>query len=336
MKKLLYVILGLIGIYLILALVGKSRCVVERSVVVNQPVDVVKKALTDHKFFHDKWSPWTEKDPAAVTNYIGNPGEIGHAMTWSSKVEEVGQGTLAIVAMNGDSIIEDLSFEGMGTSKAYYIVTAKDGGSNVTWGMDMKIGFFFRPIMMFMNMDKMIGPDYEKGLANLKKAMESMPAENTASTTYEVKEMEWPESHYVAAKRQILTLAEMAPFFAKNFPAIAEALGKEKIQPIAPPTSIYWSFDEKEMKGDLTAAFKVGSATKVKGWESYSFPAGKVLMVDYYGAYEKIGDAHMAIGTHMKEKGIKDQTAVFEEYVTDPMSEKDTAKWLTKVYYLLK
>jgi effector-binding domain-containing protein len=335
MKKLLYVILGIVVLYLILALVGKSRVIVERSIVVNQPVEMVKKHLGDHKFFHEKWSPWTEKDPAMTINYTGNPGEVGHSMNWSSKVEEVGQGTMAITAVNGDSIVEKLSFEGMGDSKAYFISTPKDGGTNVTWGMDMHIGFFSRPIMMFMNMDKMIGPDYEKGLANFKKVMESIPAE-TAASKLEVKETEWPETYFVGSKRQIVGMNEMQNFFGKHFPAIGEALGKDKIQPTAAPIALYWSFDEKEMKGDMAAVFKVGTPAKVKGFETFTFPAGKVLVVDYYGPYEKIMDAHIAIGEAMKQKGINDQHAVFEEYVTDPGTEKDSTKWLTKVYYLLK
>ena len=109
---------------------------------------------------------------------------------------------MAITAMSGDSIVMALGFEGHGESKAYYIVKDSSGNAAVTWGMEMNIGFFGRPIMMFMNMDKMIGPDFEKGLNKLKTAVESIQQEVEAN--YEIKEVEWPETNYAGSKKEII------------------------------------------------------------------------------------------------------------------------------------
>jgi effector-binding domain-containing protein len=331
MKKILYVIIAIGVLYIVLALFGKPDVKVERQISISKPAEVIMPKLTDLKFFHDQWSPWTEKDTAMVTNYSGEPGKIGHKMDWSGN-KNVGTGSMEITNIKNDSIIMKLVFKGKGESKGYYIVSGKDKMTNVTWGLEMKIPFFARPVMMFMNMDKMMAPDFENGLAKLKKVMEETKEESVAS--YEIKEIEWPETNYIG-KKETLTFDKLAEFFGKNYSAISAELGKNKIQAEGPPSSIYWTFDQQAGKTEVAAVFKVAKGTKLKGYESFSFPASKVLQLVYNGGYSKIGDAHMALGKYMKDKALTQNVAV-EEYITDPMTEKDSTKWQTNIYYLLK
>jgi effector-binding domain-containing protein len=65
-------------------------------------------------------------------------------------------------------------------------------------------------------------------------------------------------------------------------------------------------------------------------------PAGKALVIDYYGSYEGIGGAHMAMDEYVKSNNLKQKSPVLEQYITDPETEPDTSKWLTKVIYLLE
>jgi len=62
------------------------------------------------------------------------------------------------------------------------------------------------------------------------------------------------------------------------------------------------------------------------------------LVVDYYGNYDGTVAAHSALEKYMKENNMADQLAfpVIKECVTDPMTEPDPSKWLTRVYYLLQ
>src|SRR4051812_35455009 len=109
MKKVLYVIVGIILLYLILALIGPAHMRFEKKISINKPVDMVKKHVSDYKFFHDKWSPWTELDPNMKTTYTGNPGEVGHKYEWSGN-KDVRSGSMEIIAFNGDSINQKLGF----------------------------------------------------------------------------------------------------------------------------------------------------------------------------------------------------------------------------------
>jgi effector-binding domain-containing protein len=330
MKKILYILIGLVVLYVILCLCGPSSVKVERSIQINVSADVVRSKIVDLKFFHESWSPWTEKDPDMTVTYSGETGKEGSSMSWVSDKKEVGKGTMTYKGMHGDTIVESLYFDGQGEAQVFHIVSAEGTGSKVSWVMQNAVPFPFRAIMLFMNMDKMVGPDFEKGLAKLKSVLEAMPV----AKTYDINELEWDAKTYYGQGDK-LRFNEVAAFFGINYPKIGEELAKAKVKPIGQPKAIYFTFDEKTMVTDVAAVMEVPNKAKVANFQKFETPASKVLHVEYYGDYGKSIDAHNAIANYMKEKGLT-QNVVIEEYVTDPMMEKDTAKWLTNIFYLVK
>ena len=333
MKKILYVVIGLFVIYLILCMVGPSSIKVERSTEINAAADAIRTKIVDLKFFHESWSPWTEKDPGMKVTYSGEPGKEGSSMSWESEKKEVGKGSMTYKYTHNDTVMQSLYFEGQGEAQVYHVVSSEgDTKSKVTWIMQNKVPFFLRAIMLFMNMDKMVGPDFEKGLSKLKTTIESMHAEPTAH--YDVKELNW-EAKTFYGRGEKLAFDKMAAFFGENFPKLAADLEKAKLKAIGAPKAIYFTFDEKTMITDFAAVMEVANGSKLNGWEKFESPAGKVLLIEYYGPYDKSAQAHYAMDAYMKEKGLK-QSLVLEEYVTDPMTEKDSTKWLTNIYYLVK
>jgi effector-binding domain-containing protein len=332
MRKILYVLLGLVALYFILCIVGPGHVKVERSIDINASTDLIKAKLADYKFFHESWSPWTEKDPGMKTTYTGEAGKEGHSIAWESDKKDVGKGSMTYNGAHGDTVMHTLSFEGQGDAKIYHVVAANGSASKATWVMESETPFMFRAIMLFMNMDKMLGPDFEKGLSNLKKAIEALPAETTVH--YDVTEMNWDAKTFYG-KKETLAFDKLAAFFGASYGKIGEALGKAKAQPIGMPKAIYFTFDEKTMTTEVAAVMEVANGTKLEGVEKFETPAGKVLKIEYFGAYDKSANAHYAMDAYMKEKGLT-QSYVLEEYVTDPGTEKDTAKWQTDIFYLVK
>ncbi len=333
MKKILYVLGGLAAVYFILCLAGPSSMKVERSIEINAPADMIKSKITDLKFFHESWSPWTEKDPGMKVTYTGENGKEGSTMAWESTVKEVGNGSMTYVHTHGDTVMQTLHFDGhQSDAHIYHVVVASGTGSKVTWIMADETPFVFRAMMLFMNMDKMIGPDFEKGLAKLKVAIEAMPAET--ATHYDIEELNWDAKTYYGIKTNT-TFDKLAGFFGSSYGKIGEAMKKAKAEMMSAPSAIYFSFDEKTMLTDVAAVMQVANTTKLEGVEKFETPAGKVLKIAYLGAYDKSANAHYAMDAYMKEKGMT-QSYVLEEYVTDPMNEKDTAKWLTNIFYLVK
>lgn len=332
MKKIIYVIIGIAIIYLLLCLFGPSQIKIERSVAVNAPIELVKAKLGDLKFMHDEWSPWTELDPKMKTSYEKNIGEVGHKYSWKGN-KDVGEGTLEITKIEGDSIVMNLHFEGMGDSKTYYTVIADNSGNKVTWGIEMNIGFFGRGMMLFMNMDKMMGADFEKGLVKFKMAMEKMPVKGDA-TEYTIEELNWEEKTFIG-KKGTFKFEQLSAFFGENYGKLFADLGKAKEQPIMAPSAIYFKWDDKTGETECAAVANVSKGTTVKGWDVFSIPASKVLHIAYYGSWGKSMNAHMAMDEYIKKNNLPMQSHVVEEYVTDPMIEKDTAKWLTNIFYVL-
>ena len=333
MKKVLYVILGLVAIYLVLCLFGPSTVKVERSVDINAPKELVQTQLADLNFFHDTWSPWTEKDSAMKITYAGEMGQPGSTYAWESDKKEVGKGMMIYDQTVNDSVLQTLRFDDMGDAKVYFITKPVENATNVTWGMIFDVGFFHRGPMLFMNFDKHIGPDYERGLAKLKPVLEQMAAA-PAPATYEIKEVQWEAKTYYGKKEKV-SFDKMSAFFGANFSKIGEDLGKAKVQPVGMPKAIYFSYDEKGQSAECAAVMEVPNGTNVSGWEKFETPAGKVLLIEYYGPYEKSGDAHYAMDAYIKKNGLT-QGLVLEEYVTDPMTEKDPSKWLTNIFYVVK
>jgi effector-binding domain-containing protein len=334
MKKILYVIIGICTLYLILCFFGPSKIKVERSIEIKTAsVEDLQHKLADLKFFHDTWSPWTRRDPSMKTIYAGVCCEPGSTYRWESELDSVGKGTMTFNKFTPDSVLMTLNFDGMGDNELYFITKPSNNGSiNVTWGVIFDIGFFGRVPMMFINMDKMIGPDYETGLAKLKQEIESTPAEATAN--YEVKEMNWGAKTFYG-KRNKLSLEKIPEFIGQTYASVTNALLKTKTEPIGMPKGIYFSFDEKAMMADFAPVMEVANGTKLEGVEKFETPASKVLLIEYFGAYDKSANAHYAMDAYMKEKGLT-QIFVLEEYANDPMVEKDTAKWQTNIFYLVK
>ena len=162
MKKILYIIIGISALYLILCLFGPSTIKVERSTdIKTSSVEELQHKLADLKFFHDKWSPWTRRDPNMKTTYAGVCCEPGSSYSWESENDSVGKGNITFNKFSTDTVLFTFTFDGKPASKMYYITKANNNEAvNVVWGMMFNVGFFGRAPMLFMNFDKMIGPDY--------------------------------------------------------------------------------------------------------------------------------------------------------------------------------
>lgn len=332
MKKVLYVIIGLIVLYLILCIFGRSEYIITRSIHLNADEKVVKAQLADLQFFQEKWSPWSEKDPNMKVTYSGERGKIGSGYKWEGN-KEVGKGSLEFIAISGDSLIQKLSFEDMGDSKTFYVVTKENNVTSLTWGIHFTVDFLGRGMMMFMDMDKMMGADFEKGLSKFKSAVESMPAQIT-TTNYEVKEINWEEKTFVG-KKGIYKFDQLSAFFAETYPDLFNELGKAKQEPLMAPCAIYFKWDQDKGETECAAVACVKKGVVLKKFESFILPSSKVLHIAYYGSWSKSMNAHMAMDEYIKNNSLPLQSQVIEEYVTDPMIEKDTAKWLTNIYYVI-
>ncbi len=171
-------IAGVVIAVLVLAVLGMAsrqpdEFRVERKIVVAAKPDAVFPWLNEPKKTTE-WSPWEEKDPNMKKVFSGPAGGKGAVYEWDGN-REIGAGKLEITeSVPGKSVVMDLSFTRpmQDTSVARYDVAPVEGGSEVAWSISGKHTFVSKIMCSFMSMDKMIGGEFEKGLAKLKTVVE--------------------------------------------------------------------------------------------------------------------------------------------------------------------
>jgi hypothetical protein len=171
---LLYVLLGILGLILILALIAPKSYDVNRSIIIDRPVHETFRYLKMIKN-QDHWSPWKKKDPNLKQSFSGTDGEVGFVAHWEGN-KDVGVGEQEIKHIIENTIIEsELRFykPWKSQSDAYLKVDSVDNGkTEVTWGFSGKNKFPASIFMLFFNMDKTVGKDFEEGLDSLKSIFE--------------------------------------------------------------------------------------------------------------------------------------------------------------------
>ena len=139
-----------------------------RSRTVAAPPDVVHAYVNDfHKW--SEWSPWEKLDPAMKRDYSGAPAGTGAAYHWAGN-NDVGEGHMTITdSRPAQSVTIRLEFlkPFAATNTTQFDFAPSGSGTQVTWAMTGHNNFMAKAFSAFMDMDKMVGSDFEKGLAGL-------------------------------------------------------------------------------------------------------------------------------------------------------------------------
>lgn len=166
-----------IAVVLILAAMKPDTFQVQRSIAINAPPERVYPLIADFRAW-GAWSPWEKKDPALKRSFSGAEAGVGARYAWVGD-KNVGEGSMEIVEAKApgrvglkldfikpfeahNDVVFALLPQGQGTPTS----------TNVTWTMTGPVPFFAKIIHVFMNMDRMVGGDFEAGLAAMKAAAE--------------------------------------------------------------------------------------------------------------------------------------------------------------------
>jgi hypothetical protein len=168
------VVLGLaIAIILILAATKPNTFSVQRATLVGAPAEKIFPLIND---FHQwgSWSPYEHKDPAMKRTYGGAASGKGAVYAWDGN-KNVGSGRMEILDASAPAkIVIKLDFftpfEGHNTAE--FTMLPQGGATNLTWLMHGPAPFMAKIMHVFMNIDRMVGKDFEIGLANLKRLTE--------------------------------------------------------------------------------------------------------------------------------------------------------------------
>jgi uncharacterized protein YndB with AHSA1/START domain len=173
LKKIAIAVLLVVVVFIAVVASRPSQFHVERSARVAAPPEAVFPLIND---FHrwPSWSPWEKLDPGMQREYSGEPQGKGAAYAWTGN-DDVGKGSMRIIESQPPSTVAiALEFKEpwQATNATLFSVNPDGDGSRVTWGMDGESNFMFKAVGLFMNMDEMVGKDFEAGLDNLARVAE--------------------------------------------------------------------------------------------------------------------------------------------------------------------
>jgi hypothetical protein len=173
---LFYILLAVVVIIAILFAVvamQPSDFRIARSATIPAPAPKVFAQVND---FHnwDAWSPWAKLDPAAKNTYEGAPAGTGAIFKWSGN-KQVGEGQMTMTESRPSDLIR-IKLEFLrpfkATNAAEFTFKPDGSGTLVTWSMSGNRNFMLKAFGLLMNMDKMIGGEFEKGLASMRAVVE--------------------------------------------------------------------------------------------------------------------------------------------------------------------
>jgi len=146
---------------------------VQRATTIQAPPDKIFAFINDFRRW-DVWSPWEKKDPMMKRTYVNAMSGKGAIYAWDGN-KDVGQGSMEITdSVAPSKVVLKLDFvkpfEGHNTVE--FTLEPKGDATAVTWAMQGPTPFIGKIIHVFINMDSMVGADFEAGLANLKAAAE--------------------------------------------------------------------------------------------------------------------------------------------------------------------
>ncbi|HKS64449.1 MAG TPA: SRPBCC family protein [Xanthobacteraceae bacterium] len=144
-----------------------------RSTVIAAPAETVFAKVNDLRRWDD-WSPWAKLDPSAKITFEGPQAGVGASFKWDGN-DKVGAGTMTITESKPNERVATRTdfvkpFEG--SSRTDFIFSPAGNQTNVIWTMSGTHNFISKAICLVMNMEKMLGPDVERGLVQLKQVSE--------------------------------------------------------------------------------------------------------------------------------------------------------------------
>jgi hypothetical protein len=182
------ILIGLAAVVALLVVVVATRPAhfrIERSATVAAPPAAVFGHVNDLRAW-GAWSPWEKIDPGMQRTFGGPAAGVGSTYAWSGN-SEIGKGRMTIQRSEpGREIGIELEFiePFAATNVATFTFAPVPDGTRVTWAMDGDNGFVAKAIALFLDMDEMVGTQFERGLAALKTVAETHAERDTVADAH--------------------------------------------------------------------------------------------------------------------------------------------------------
>ena len=321
------ILLVLIALFLVIAIFLPSKATMESSIVINKAPSLIFKQVNNFKNWAP-WSPFQAVDPQMVNTYEGPEQGIDATMRWTSPKN--GNGYMTIIeSVPYERVVSTLDFGMPGTTNTF-LLKEEQGGTKVTWRVDIdKLPY---PMGRYIGMmiTKSMPMVFDQGLAKLKEVTEAMPDPPALQVT-EFKE------RMVLSVLDSCNWSDIGNKMGQMFGEIMALQAKTKCQQVGAPLSMYHKWDEVNQFTVFENCIPIDKEVAGKGRVQFKvLPAMKAVMGTHFGSYENTMYMYLAMDEYIKDFGLVQVGGPIEEYITDPMTEPDTSKWQTNIYFPVK
>jgi len=337
LKKIVIIVVVLVVALAAIGMLLPRNVHVERAVTIDATASTVYALLDGYRMFN-KWSPWAALDPDAKYTITGPASGIGAKMSWVGDPKKVGSGSQEIIDIKRNEMVKThLDFGDQGVATATFSLTPEGMGTKVTWGLDSDMGK--GPIGRYFGlfMDKMIGSDYEKGLASLKTLAEGLPKADFGDLAVLPGAVESVWVAYTSAETSKDT-NEIAKAIGASYQKVLAFMNKNNLKQIGPPITINTKWDDTGYGFDAALPIEhapdkpVPADSPVQVKQTY---AGPVLKTIVKGPYTGMPAAYTKLNAYMAAKGYESAGPPWDAYVSDPMN-TPAAELTTNIYQPVK
>ena len=338
LKKLIIIAIVLVGAYCVVGFFSPSDYKVERSREVNAPMEIVFEQVSKFNNW-DGWSPWKEKDSSATYTITGEDGVVATKYAWSGDPETTGKGSMTVTEMIlNEKFAYDLEFTEpwQMKSKGYFHLSSADEVTTINWVDEGDIPFMQRPMMLFMNLDAMMGPDFERGLFKIDSLSQIMAED--ANKLKNISEVDYAGATFIGIRYDMKISEIDSSLYGSSFGKIMTYCMDKEIQIAGAPCTVTTSWNQESDSCSMLIAIPIIEHEPVadNGFEYMVVNPGKSVLYTYYGDYEGVGVAYFELENYVAGNNLEIRNIAIEEYVTDPTTVESQNEVLTNVYYLMK
>jgi effector-binding domain-containing protein len=255
---------------------------------------------------------------------------VGASYSWKSSVHGNGQMTI-LESKPYEMVSNELKFmeEEIAYSNFYFEET--NGGTKVTWTTDIpKLSY---PVERYFGlvMPGMMREFFTSGLENLADVSAELddPVDVKVIKTQETMVVAILDSCYWKdfEKKMDEVYGELMTFMARN----------KNVSMAGPHYSMYYKWDEQNQFAVFETGFPVDKEVRSRGRVKFKvLPASKAVTASHFGSYDDLAISYLALEEYVKEFGLEEKCCPYEAYITNPMTQPDTTKWQTDVFFLIK
>jgi len=337
LKKIFFVLVVLVLIFVVVGFVLPRQRHVERSIFIDAPASVVFSQVNGFKHFND-WSPFIAVMPDSEYEFEGPEFGVGSKMSWSATEPQPETGSQTIVASTPYERVDvELDLGPQGTSQAAYLLRPEDGGTNLTWAFDTDFGLNILGRYWGLLLDRQLGPLYAQGLANLKRITEELPKVDWSNLEIGITDVPSTTIAYFTGSSGS-DPDEIGAALEAAYGRVAMFISSNGLQMDGQPIAINNFWDERGFGFDAGIPVSgapsrgAGPESPVRMGETYG---GRVVRAVHVGPYTGLEETYAIIDAFVVAHKLETNGRSWDVFVSDPGNTPEE-ELKTEIYYPVK